>query len=91
MIIVEGLDAGWYSITKLAPPKGYLIAAESKDVLLEQGTAVSKYITVAFENTRKPNLTIIKTDAQTGTSLPGARFEVKGHALLRRKDLLRPI
>ncbi len=71
-IRLEGLDPGWYTITELAPPKGYLIATESKDVYLEP----NKCIEVKFDNRLRPSLQIMKIDAQTGEALKGAKFKV---------------
>ncbi len=71
-IRLEGLDPGWYTITELAPPKGYLIAAESKDVYLEP----NKCVEVKFDNRLRPSLQIMKIDAQTGEMLEGAKFKV---------------
>ncbi len=71
-IRLEGLDEGWYTITELAPPKGYLIATESKDVYLEP----NKCVEVKFDNRLRPSLQIMKIDAQTGEALKGAKFKV---------------
>ena len=71
-IRLEGLDEGWYTITELAPPKGYLIATESKDVYLEP----NKCVEVKFDNRLRPSLQIMKIDAQTGEALSGAKFKV---------------
>ena len=58
-IKLEGLDPGWYTITEIAPPKGYLIATESKDVYLEP----HKCVEVKFDNRLRPSLQIMKIDA----------------------------
>ena len=71
-IRLEGLDPGWYPITELAPPKGYLIATESKDVYLEP----NKCVEIKFDNRLRPSLQIMKIDAQTGEMLEGAKFKV---------------
>ena len=71
-IRLEGLDPGWYTITELAPPKGYLIATESKDVYLEP----NKCVEIKFDNRLRPSLQIMKIDAQTGEMLEGAKFKV---------------
>ncbi len=71
-IKLEGLDPGWYTITELAPPKGYLIATESKDVYLEP----NKCVEIKFDNRLRPSLQIMKIDAQTGEALAGAKFKV---------------
>ena len=72
-IKVEGLEEGWYTITEIAPPKGYLIATESKDVYLEGG----KCVEVKFDNRLRPSLQIMKIDAETGEPLAGAKFKVQ--------------
>lgn len=71
-IKLDGLDEGWYTITELAPPAGYLIAAESKDVYLEPNKAVE----VKFDSRLRPSLQIMKMDAQTEEALKGAKFKV---------------
>ncbi len=71
-IKLEALDEGWYTITELAPPKGYLIATESKDVYLEP----NKCVEIKFDNRLRPSLQIMKIDAQTGEALAGAKFKV---------------
>ena len=72
-IKVEGLEEGWYTITEIAPPKGYLIATESKDVYLDGG----KCVEVKFDNRLRPSLQIMKIDAETGEPLAGAKFKVQ--------------
>jgi TQXA domain-containing protein len=72
IIRAEGLDAGWYTITEIAAPDGYLIATASKDVYLEAG----KTVEVKFDNRLRPALTIVKLDAATGSPLSGAKFRV---------------
>ena len=72
-IKVEDLEEGWYTITELAPPKGYLISTESKDVYLEGG----KCVEVKFDNRLRPSLQIMKIDAETGEPLAGAKFKVQ--------------
>ena len=72
-IKVEDLEEGWYTITEIAPPEGYLIATESKDVYLEAG----KCVEVKFDNRLRPSLQIMKIDAETGEPLEGAVFKVQ--------------
>ena len=72
-IKVEGLEEGWYTITEIAPPKGYLISTESKDVYLKGG----KCVEVKFDNRLRPSLQIMKIDAETGEPLAGAKFKVQ--------------
>ena len=72
--LLEGLEPGVYEVTEKTPPTGYLPGKNPTQlVTLEPG----KTAVVRFENEPKPSLTIMKTDAQTGLPLAGARFEVK--------------
>ncbi|MDR2088522.1 MAG: Cys-Gln thioester bond-forming surface protein [Clostridiales Family XIII bacterium] len=68
----EGLSAGWYTVTELAAPHGYLKTWETKDVYLEPG----KVVEVKFDNRLKPALRLLKVDAQTNAPLAGAKFKV---------------
>lgn len=71
-IKVENLSEGWYTITEIAAPKGYLIADKSKDVYLEGG----KCVAVKFDNRLRPSLQLMKLDEKTNESLAGAKFKV---------------
>ena len=71
-IKIENLEPDWYTITELAPPKGYLIATESKEVKLEP----NKVTEIKFDNRLRPALQIMKIDSQTGKALKGAVFKV---------------
>ena len=71
-IKVEGLEEGWYTITEIAAPKGYLIAQDSKDVYLDGG----KCVEVKFDNRLRPSLQIMKIDEETKEPLAGAKFRV---------------
>mgnify|MGYP004632699513 CR=1 FL=1 len=70
-IKVENLSEGWYTITEIAAPKGYLIADKSKDVYLEGG----KCVAVKFDNRLRPSLQLMKLDAKTNEPLAGAKFK----------------
>ncbi|MCL2775092.1 MAG: SpaA isopeptide-forming pilin-related protein, partial [Oscillospiraceae bacterium] len=72
-IRVENLDSGWYAVTEIAAPAGYLKATESKNVYLDD----SKSVTVKFDNRLRPSLKIVKLDADTNQPLAGAKFCVK--------------
>ena len=71
-IKIENLEPDWYTITEIAPPKGYLIATESKEVKLEP----NKVTEIKFDNRLRPALQIMKIDSQTGKALKGAVFKV---------------
>lgn len=72
-IRLDYLDEGWYTITELAPPPGYLAVTESKDVYLEAG----KTVEIKFDNLKCPTLTINKVDRDSLEPLSGVRFNVK--------------
>jgi hypothetical protein len=66
------LALGWYEVTELAAPFGYLKRDESKSVYLEAGGSAQ----LKFDNRRRPTLEIEKVDAQGGAPLAGAKFRV---------------
>ena len=68
----DDLPYGSYRVTEQSPPEGYLKDTSVQTVEWD-GT---ENVTLTFENVRKPGLTIIKTDAATGVSLPDATFDV---------------
>ncbi|MDR0905245.1 MAG: Cys-Gln thioester bond-forming surface protein [Oscillospiraceae bacterium] len=70
---LDNLDVGWVKITELAPPPSYLMMTESKDVYLGAG----KTVEVKFDNRKKPDLLIVKTDAVTGEPVANVTFDVK--------------
>ncbi|MDR1668990.1 MAG: hypothetical protein LBR76_03445 [Oscillospiraceae bacterium] len=72
IITVTDLPEGWYTVTELAAPSGYLKRDESKDVFLPAGETVE----IKFDNRRRPALEIVKVDAQTKQPLSGAKFRV---------------
>ena len=72
-ISLPNLDEGWYTITELAPPPGYLPSTAPKDVYLEAG----KTVEVKFDNLPCPTLTVSKTDSITHDSIKNVKFNVK--------------
>ncbi len=68
----DELPYGSYRVTEQTPPEGY-----QRDTSVEtvdwDGT---RDITLTFENVREPTIIIVKVDADTGASLPGASFDV---------------
>jgi uncharacterized surface anchored protein len=72
VITLENLADGWYTVTEIAAPYGYLIANQPKDVYLAGG----EHVTVKFDNRLRPALRLIKVDEQTKQPLPGAKFRV---------------
>lgn len=66
------MDEGWYTVTEIAPPYGYLIATESKDVYLGANDSVE----IKFDNRLRPALQIMKIDSVTNKPLVGAKFKL---------------
>lgn len=72
--VLKDMENGvWLTVTELAAPKGYLKAAESKDVYLEAG----KTVEIKFDNRLRPSLQIMKLDADTKEPLEDAVFVIK--------------
>jgi TQXA domain-containing protein len=70
----DGLEPGYYTVTELAPPPGYLLASPpSRDVYLEAG----KTLEVKFDNLKCPTLTIVKLDSVTHDPIKNVRFNIR--------------
>jgi Predicted outer membrane protein len=70
---VSGLMPGVvYSVQEQSVPEPWILDTTPQLVTMEAG----KTTTLKFENERKPTLTIVKTDAQSGKALAGAQFKV---------------
>ena len=72
-IVIADLEPGWYTITELAPPEGWLIITPSRDVQLKAGEDLE----VKIDNIPCPTLEINKLDKITRDGLSGVRFNVK--------------
>jgi uncharacterized surface anchored protein len=74
IVLNDGLKSGWFRVTELAPPPGYVFGGPaSRDIFLGGGDNK----TLTFENIRKPSLIIRKYDLQTTETLPNAEFSVR--------------
>ena len=72
-IVLTDLEPGYYTISEIAPPPGYLLATPaSRDVFLEPG----KTLEVKFDDLKCPTLTIYKTDSVTGGPIRGVKMNV---------------
>lgn len=71
-IVLDTLLEGWYTITEKAVPDGVILDTTPKDVYVKKGETLS----VTYENSRKPDLTIEKLDSITKDALSGAKFQV---------------
>ncbi|MDR1060322.1 MAG: hypothetical protein LBL83_03715, partial [Clostridiales bacterium] len=72
-IRLRGLDADWYTISEILPPPGYIADTAPKDAKFEP----DRTLQAKFDNTRKPVLVFLKTNALTGKGIPGATFKVE--------------
>lgn len=66
------LDEGYFIITELQAPDGYILDSTPHEVYLRPG----KTTEISIENEKKPGLTIKKIDSVTGNPLKGAKFEL---------------
>ena len=70
VIRLPQLDDGWYELTELKAPDGYILDTTPQKVQVKQGKTTTYY----FENTAAASMLIHKTDAITGEGLQGAKF-----------------
>ena len=66
------LDEGYYIVTEIQAPDGYILDSTPHEVYLRPG----KTTEISIENEKKPGLTIKKIDSVTGNPLKGAKFEL---------------
>jgi len=71
-INISDLDPGVYSVSEMTAPEGYIPVEMEYHVELIPG----QQSTLVLSNDRKPDLRIIKKDADTGAVLAGATFRV---------------
>ena len=74
LITKDDLPQGWYTITEIQAPDGYLIDEENavKDIYIRPEDDVE----VVFRDFKKPQLELQKIDEKTGEPLAGAVFKV---------------
>jgi hypothetical protein len=78
-ITVTDVTEGMYAFVEVSAPDGYaklsepVIAHVDQSVINGGGT-----VTVTATDSKLPNLTILKKDAQSGDVIPGTVFEIKG-------------
>ena len=66
------LDEGYYIVTEIQAPEGYILDKTPHEVYLRPG----KTTEITIENEEKPDLTIRKIDSVVGDGLKGAKFEI---------------
>ena len=75
-ITVEDLPAGSYQVTETKAPAGYVISGETPKVVeLSPGQLSAQLV---FENQKKAELEITKLDQDTGKSIAGTTFQIRG-------------
>src|SRR5699024_5688509 len=57
-IIINNLDEATYTVEEITAPDGYILDTQHKEIALEWG----KTKTLVYENVRKPDLIITKTN-----------------------------
>lgn len=75
-IYVEDAATGLWSFVETAAPDGFCVDPTPKSVYVDVTEGDREY-TVAAINYEKPDMKIIKTDAQTGAPIPGTVFSIK--------------
>ncbi|MDL2248991.1 hypothetical protein LJB89_04795, partial [Tyzzerella sp. OttesenSCG-928-J15] len=73
IVSLKDLPVGSYKITEVSAPNGYVMDSEPVTVYLAKGESRTTYL----YNLKAPVLTIEKIDAQTGTPIPGTKFQIK--------------
>ena len=79
-IVWEGLEPGVYSLVETATVSDHILDTREHHIQLFPG----KDSTIVLENDRRPNLTVMKRDADTGEPVPGTVFLVEaadGHSV----------
>ena len=66
------LNEGYYIVTEIQAPDGYILDKTPHKVYLRPGKATE----ITIENEEKPDLTIRKIDSVVGDGLKGAKFEI---------------
>ena len=75
-IYVEDAATGLWSFVETSAPDGYCVDPTPKSVYVDVTEGDREY-TVAAINYEKPDMKIIKTDAQTGAPISGTVFSIK--------------
>ena len=75
-IYVENAATGLWSFVETSAPDGFCVNPTPKSVYVDVSDGDREY-TVAAINYEKPDMKIIKTDAQTGAPIPGTVLSIK--------------
>ena len=75
-IHIENAATGLWSFVETSAPDGYCVDPTPKSVYVDVSEGDHEY-TVAAVNYEKPDMKIIKTDAQTGAPIPGTVLSIK--------------
>lgn len=82
-ILLENLDEGWYQVTEIRSPSGYLLDSSVHDIELVPGETAK----LVVNDHKKPSLTIRKVDEATGKGLEGAVFRVTKDGAMEFEDV----
>ncbi len=72
LIVLEGLNAGTYTVQEVKPKDGYV----HDDTLHVAQLEENKTTTIELTNLRKPDLFIKKVDSITGSPIEGVKFQI---------------
>ena len=72
-VVVPVNEAGYYKITEIEAPEGYLLGEVNEQIINVQFNVENE---VTFLNDKKAGLEIVKVDKDTGKALPNARYRV---------------
>ena len=72
-ITIQDLPEGIYTVEEITAPDGYILDTQHKEIELSAGDSKQ----LVYENTRKPNLIITKTNALTEKPVPNTTFKVE--------------
>lgn len=75
-IVVTGVVEGLYSFVETSAPDAYAVDPTPHNVYVDVADG-SKTYTVTAANQKKPDMEVVKLDAQTGSAITGTVFSVK--------------
>ena len=82
-VLLENLNVGWYQVTEIRSPSGYILDNTARDVELVAGETAK----LVINNQKQPTLTIRKVDESTGQGLSGAVLRVTKQGAMEYQDV----
>ena len=83
-VTLENLAPGWYEISEIRAPSGYVLDATPREIELVAGDGVA---VITVNNNRDPELTIRKIDEQTLAGLEGVTLRVTRDGASEYRDV----